>query len=265
MPHSPGAHGSGKAIRGENMMMRATLGRWLLLLLVICWAMGRPAYAADHRDAPTIDDYSAIDLTDIFFFLDPNDNSRVVVAMGVNPFAVPAAPGSYRFAPESLYQFKIDNNGDGNEDFVVQLQFHNTTAGQTVDVYGPRHPNLIGARNRLNPGPPHVSGPTGGVIGDPNGVLVFTGLRDDPFVFDLSQFNRILGGDQDVFRDIDTPLGHLRGRTAAAQGSSGVDSVSGFNASYMGVSFPEGCVRGRGSKIGVWATISRPNVNAAGA
>ena len=187
--------------------------------------------------------------------------------MGVNPFAVPAAPGSYRFAPESLYQFKIDNNGDGNEDFVVQLQFHNTTAGQTVDVYGPRHPNLIGARNRLNPGPPHVSGPTGGVIGDPNGVLVFTGLRDDPFVFDLSQFNRILGGDQDVFRDIDTPLGHLRGRTAdpaAAQSSSGVDSFNGFNASYMVVSFPKDWVRGSGSKIWGWATTSQPNFNPAG-
>ena len=247
------------------MANRATLEKLLFLLLVVLWTMGRPARAADHRDAPTIDDYSAIDITDTFVFVDPNDHSRVVMAMGVNPFAVPAAPGSYRFAPESLYQFKIDNNGDGNEDFVVQLKFHNTATGQAVDIYGPLHPNLVGARNRINPGPPHVSGATGGVIGDPNGVLVFTGLRDDPFVFDLSQFNRILGGDQDVFRDIDTPLGHLRGRTAnAAQGTSGVDSFGGFNASYIVVSFPKDWVRGSSSKIWVWATTSQPVENPAG-
>lgn len=246
------------------MLKPATLGKLLLVVLAMFCATGRQARAADHRDAPTIDDYSAIDITDVFMFTDPNNQSRVVMAMGVNPFAVPAAPGSYRFAPESLYQFKIDNNGDGNEDFVVQLKFKNTATGQTVDVYGPLHPNLIGARNKVNPGPPHVSGPTGGIIGDPNGVLVFTGLRDDPFVFDLSQFNRILGGDQDVFRDIDTPLGHFRGRTAgtpgtSSQGTSGVDSFNGFNASYIVVSFPKDWVRGSGSKIWGWATTSQPS------
>jgi hypothetical protein len=246
------------------MTMRATPGRLLLLLLVICWAKGRPACAADHRDAPTIDDYSSIDLTDVYAFIDPNDHSRLVLATAVNPFAVPSAPGTYVFSAAHMYQFKIDNNGDGNEDFVVQVKFHNTATGQIVDVHGPRHPNLIGARNRLVPGPPQVSGPTGGVLGDPDGVQVFTGLRDDPFVFDLSQFNRILGGDQDVFRDMDTPLGHFRGRPAAAQGSSGVDSFSGFNASYMVVSFPKDWVRGSGSKIWVWATTSQPNFNPAG-
>lgn len=248
------------------MANRASLGKLLLLLFVTLWMMGRPAQAADHRDAPTIDDYSAIDISDVFVFADFNDHSRVVMAMGVNPFAVPAAAGTYRFAPESLYQFKIDNNGDAVEDFVVQLKFKNTTTtGQIVEVHGPQHPNLVGARNKINPGPPRVSGATGGVIGDPSGMLVFTGLRDDPFVFDLSQFNRILGGDQDVFRDIDTPIGHLRGRTAAGQGSSGVDTFSGFNTSYIVVSFPKDWVRGSGSKIWVWATTSQPVVNTAGA
>jgi hypothetical protein len=35
-----------------------------------------PAMAADHRDAPTIDDYSAIDINDVFMFRDPSDSSK---------------------------------------------------------------------------------------------------------------------------------------------------------------------------------------------
>lgn len=239
------------------MPMRATLGKFLVLLLVMFWAMERPALAADHRDAPTIDARPEGDITDTFAFTDPNDSSRLVLAMGVNSFAVPAAPGTYSFSPDYLYQFKIDNNADGVEDFVVQLKFQNTATGQTVHVSGPLHPNQVGGKNKFYTGGTRVSGATGGTIGDPTGVLVFTGLRDDPFVFDLSQFNRILGGNQDVFRDVDTPLGHLRGRTAGSQGS-GVDSFSGFNASYMVVSFPKDWVRGRSSKIWIWATVSEP-------
>src|SRR5207237_609509 len=152
----------------------------------------------------------------------------------------------------------IDSNGNGVEDHVVQITFRNVAnGGQIVQVVGPVRPAQTGTRNKLITTVPAVQGLTGGTVGDPNGVLVFTGLRDDPFVFDLSQFNRILGGDQDVFRGIDTPLGHLRGRTAdpaAAQSSSGVDSFNGFNTSYMVVSFPKDWVRGSGSKIWGWAT-----------
>jgi hypothetical protein len=39
-------------------------------------------------------------------------------------------------------------------------------------------------------------------------IQAFTGLRDDPFVFDFAQFNRIQGGLQDTFRAIpSSPLG----------------------------------------------------------
>ena len=68
-------------------------------------------------------------------------------------------------------------------------------------------------------------------------MQVFTGLRDDPFVFDFGQFARILSGTQEVFRDIaGTPLGHLRGRAVRGDGTSGVDAFGGFDLTSIAVS-----------------------------
>ena len=90
-------------------------------------------------------------------------------------------------------------------------------------------------------------------------IQVFTGLRDDPFVFDLAQFNRILAGEQDVFRNIaSSPLGPLRGRPVRADGTSGVDAFGGFNASYIVIEFPVSWL-GTNKIINVWATVSAPS------
>jgi hypothetical protein len=217
--------------------------------------------AADHRDAPGVDGAGEGDITDVFAFLDPGNSGRLVLAMGVNPFAVPGATPSYRFSPDYLYQFKIDRHGTYKEDFVVQVQFENTPTGQRVFVSADRpDPNSVGAVNQpLNLPNSHISGASGGMFGDANAIQVFTGLRDDPFVFDLAQFNRILAGKQDVFRDIPTsPLGPLRGRPVRADGSSGVDTFGGFNASYIVVEFPVAWL-GVSKIINVWATVSAPS------
>ena len=55
--------------------------------------------AADHVDAPgTIQDRGS-DLGDAFAFLDPNDNSRVILALNVQNFVIPGevtSPGMRR-------------------------------------------------------------------------------------------------------------------------------------------------------------------------
>jgi len=221
----------------------------------------RSLNAADHRDAPGVDGAGEGDITDVFAFISPNDAGRLVLAMGVNPFAVPGAAPSYRFSPEYLYQFKIDRRGTYKEDFVVQVRFENRPNGQQafVSVDSP-DPNAIGAVNQLLVNPnSSINGPVGGNFGDPTSIQAFTGLRDDPFVFDLAQFNRILAGTQDVFRNIaSSPLGPLRGRPVRADGSSGFDSFGGFNASYIVVEFPVAWL-GAAKMINVWATVSAPS------
>ncbi|HME05656.1 MAG TPA: DUF4331 family protein [Bryobacteraceae bacterium] len=218
-----------------------------------------PVRAADHRDSPTADGTSEGDITDFFSFLDPNDASKIVLIMNVNPFAVPGESSSYRFSHELLYQFKIDNTGDAKEDTVVQVVFSDTpscASGQSLAVYGPGTPIRPGAKNILIGGIPTVTGCTNTILQD-NNVQVFTGLRDDPFVFDFAQFSRILNGSQDVFRDLPTtPLGHLRGRALHSDGTSGVDVFGGFNVSSIAIEFPKSMATTRASLIYTWATVS---------
>jgi Domain of unknown function (DUF4331) len=245
--------------------MKRTLAAVCLLVMPLV-PLTPSLKAADHRDAPGVDGAGEGDITDVFAFLDPANSGRLVLAMGVNPFAVPGASPTYRFSPDYLYQFKMDLSGTYKENFVVQVRFQNTASGQQafVSIDTP-DPNAAGAVNQLLVNANStVDGPVGGVFGDPSNVQVFTGLRDDPFVFDLAQFNRILGGTQDVFRNIpSSPLGPLRGRPVRADGTSGVDSFGGFNASYIVVEFPVAWL-GVTKTINVWATVSAPSTEANG-
>src|SRR5262245_35765468 len=83
-------------------------------------------HAADHREAPIVNELAALDIGDVYAFLNPNDPSKVVLAMGVNGLSNPPQNTSYSFDPDALYQIKIDNTGDAREDLVIQVQFAGT-------------------------------------------------------------------------------------------------------------------------------------------
>ena len=208
---------------------------------------------ADHREAPTVDGLPEGDLTDIYTFVDPVDSTRVDFIMNVNPFAVPGENGSYAFSPDFLYQFKIDNTGDAQEDQVIQIVFDQPGQSQTASVYGPAAPASTGARNTLMTGTASASGKFGTTFGSSSGVQGYVGLRDDPFVFDIAQYARIANGSQDLFRAV----GSFRGRPVRADGTSGVDVFAGFNLTSIVVSVPKPSIRGSGSMINVWATVSQ--------
>ena len=232
----------------------------LLKLAMISLIMGLPAWqvpsavAADHREAPLVDGIPEGDITDVYLFTDPNDSTRVVMIMNVNPFSVPAESSSYALSPDLLYQFKIDNTGDAREDLVIQIVADVTGQGQTLRVFGPAAPAVTGARNPLLTAAPSAQGAFGTVFGSASGVQAFVGLRDDPFVFDVGQFFRILNGTQDVFRQIGTSF---RGRAVRSDGTSGVDGFAGFNVTSIVVSVPKTMIRGATSMINVWATVSQ--------
>src|SRR5256885_3583551 len=92
-----------------------------LLLALGFLSLSLPALAADHREAPLVDSVAEGDITDVYLFTDPNDATRVVFIMNVNPFSVPAELPSYSLASDLLYQFKIDNTGDAREDLAIQV------------------------------------------------------------------------------------------------------------------------------------------------
>src|SRR5215472_13595534 len=82
---------------------RRPMTRWFGLLFLgatLGLTFGSPANAADHRDAPTVDDYSAIDINDVFMFRDPANclpgpGCNLVVALSTQAVADPQFASSY--------------------------------------------------------------------------------------------------------------------------------------------------------------------------
>jgi hypothetical protein len=254
------------------------LGRSLLVLmafiLLACMVFYSPTrgLASDHRESPTADANGEGDITDIFAFLDPNDSSQLVLIMNVNPFAVPAETPSYKYSPDFLYQFKIANDHYTFEDYVIQAVFENVptttcASGQMVKVYGPTRPAVVGARNLVLGQNSSVKGCTGQTLQE-GSMQVFTGLRDDPFVTDVGQLNRILLNKQDLFRDFPGfALGALRGRPVRANQTSGVDGFGGFNVTSIAIELPKRSIEGigyHGNKglVAIWGTTSMKGKNA---
>jgi hypothetical protein len=264
-------------------MTRLPFGRTLFvsvsLAFIVTLPVGDGVRGADHREAPLINQDPAADFSDVFVFLNPNDPSKVVFAVAVNPFSVPGVRASYSFDPDVLYQIKIDNTGNGREDLVIQARFEGFESardprcpaplgGQFVTVLGPARPKRTGpVSDELGKKAPEVTGCTNQVITGPGGIRVFAGQRDDPFVTDPAQLNRILGGAEQVFRQVASPiLGPLDGRPVV-NGRSGFDTFGGFNISALLVEVPKSMVQGdrnrtrtylgNNTTIGFWGTTSR--------
>lgn len=226
-------------------------------LLVFCallstWVVAGvdPVRAADHRDAPGISEDGRADINDVYAFVNPN-NGKVVLAMTVNPFSVGGTP-QVAFAPDVLYQFKIDNTGDYKEDLVIQIVFTPTVPGpQMATILGPSAPRETGIKNRVLPATaPNFSGPADGtVFQGANGMRAFAGLRDDPFFLDLIYVFRLLGIQ---------PGGPITNRPP------GIDFFAGFNVSIVAVEILPAMLKGTfgfGDVIHVWGTTSRPKIS----
>ncbi len=222
-------------------------------VLVVSLAFATPfAFAADHRDAPLINYDATADLNDLYVFANPNDPNRTVLALTVNPFSAPG--NAHSFAPDVLYQFKIDNTGDFQEDLVIQATFTAAVPGvpQRVTVHGPtRKHGGRGTADFVLPrrGGPMLNGPTGAILSDPaSGVRVFTGLRDDPFFFDSTATAPFLG-----LNALPTPA-----RSPLGGGSEARDFFGGFNVTALVIELPNGLLRGAtGDMVRIWATTSR--------
>jgi hypothetical protein len=163
-----------------------------------------PAMAADHRDAPTIDDYSAIDINDVFMFRDPSDSSKLVVALSTQAVADPQFGSSYHFQENALYRlnFTTRKNAEPTADIdFVFGPFGNGPAcptGPACQTYRAVFPNKViveGLATQGTSGAKHNT-PITTTVGD---ITVFAGPREDPFFFDLVGFNRTIASSPAAF------------------------------------------------------------------
>jgi hypothetical protein len=100
-------------------MFRLTTRKFALVLLTVALvpalllAPATHTNAADHGDAPAASLDRAADLADIYTFLDPNDNSRVIMIYTVGGFIVPGEAANFGIFDHALrYRIDIENTGD---------------------------------------------------------------------------------------------------------------------------------------------------------
>ncbi len=205
-----------------------------------------PIMAADHAESTSVADDPGADLGDSFVFLNPNDNTRVVLIMTVAGFIVPAEQVNLGFFPSGiLYRFEIENTGDAVADRFIDVQFSEQTSRtvpQTASIYlrgkrGARQPDFT-APTTL---PRLAATANPFVVTTNNGVQFYAGMTDDPFYFDIPAFGRfvtsVLGGTPDptlLNRSRDAFAGYnchtiaLELPVSALQGSAG--NIIGLNA-----------------------------------
>ncbi len=131
-----------------------------------------------------------LDICDLFAFPMPGDASKSILIMDVHPsvgFNPPGPTSTQPFAPEAIYELKIDTNGDAVADIAYRFRFAQAANGaQTATV---RRATGAGAAGMSDGGETIVeSAPvsTGrdAQITEAGNLRFFAGWRSDPFFFD---------------------------------------------------------------------------------
>ncbi|MGH9754395.1 MAG: DUF4331 family protein [Blastocatellia bacterium] len=205
------------------------------LILTLALMPAQQIGAADHGDGPGVGVDRSADLNDSFLFLDPNDNTRVVIMLTVNGFIVPGEAVNFGVFDHNLrYRFEIEANGNATPDGFIDVSFsEKVTSGATPQTATIRstffrtfsapttNPNLS------------VTPPEPVITTDQNtGITFFAGLVDDPFFFDIPAFSRFIGS---VLAGAPNPGFFNRAR----------DSFAGYNTLSIGLSVPISLLRSR--------------------
>jgi len=150
-----------------------------------------------------------LDFTDLFAFPKPGDPGKSILIMDVHPSIGANPPGpttAEPFAPEALYEIKIDTDGDAVADIAYQARFASSSGGaQTATLC------------RLEGAQAAGTGEGGQVILEGAAVSMgrdarvtqagdyrfFAGWRSDPFFFDAGALNNLQWVGQDFFADKD--------------------------------------------------------------
>jgi hypothetical protein len=253
---------------------------------------------SSHREAPGTAKDPAVDSTDLYAFVSPDDPSTVTVIANYVPLESPAGgPNFFEFGDDVLYGIHIDNNGDGLAEWTYNFRFRTETVDTSTFLYntGPIKPLEPGSHTYANfnrpqlyyvtvvdkqgkgtilggdlPCPPCNIGPrstpnypaiaASAVRVLPGGIKVFAGQRADPFFVDLgSVFD--LGGLRPLNSHHLIPLPN----------AAGVNTLAVKNVLSIILQVPIASVSASGAKptsvtdpaavLGFWTTASRQTVS----
>jgi hypothetical protein len=165
-----------------------------------------PNFAFPHGDA-------RLDYTDLFAFPKPGDPSKSILILDVHPSfdVLQSGPTTAEpFAPEGLYEIKIDTDGDAVTDITYQVRFASSEGGaQTATLRRLEGAPAAGMGTEtgeggevLFAGAPVSMGREAQVT-EAGDYRFFAGWRSDPFFFDAGAFNNFEFVGTDFFADKD--------------------------------------------------------------
>lgn len=165
---------------------------WALALGLAISVSSPISRAADHKDGPAqiASMAEATDITDMYAWMQ-TDSARVYLIMNV----FPAAMGTSRFSDAALYVFHVNNRVNAADtaygpEINIICQFDKGTP-QQVECWAGRDEYVKG--NAGLQSADSMGNPTWNGISSRTGKLrVFTGLRNDPFFFNLTGFNDVV-------------------------------------------------------------------------
>ena len=162
-----------------------------------------PDFAFPHGDA-------RVDLCDLFAFPKPGDPGTSILIMDVHPSVGINPPGptpADAFAPEAIYEFKIDTDGDAVANIAYRVRFSpSADGGQTATV---RRATGADAAGRGDGGETIVEGAAVSTgrdarVTEAGDYRFFAGWRSDPFFFDAEGvLNNFQFTGKDFFADKD--------------------------------------------------------------
>jgi Domain of unknown function (DUF4331) len=162
-----------------------------------------PDFGFPHGDA-------RLDITDLYAFPKPGALGKSIFIMNVHPgvSVPPQEPTTpVPFAPEAIYEIKIDTNGDSVADIAYRVRFTSSERGmQTATLRRAEGAQAAGTGDDgevILDGAPVSTGRTAHLT-DARGYRFFAGWRSDPFFFDtLGALNNLQFTGKDFFIDAD--------------------------------------------------------------
>jgi len=227
------------------------LGALTLSAALAVWlAPPAPTVASNHIDSPLTTQDRGANIADHWAFLDPNDNSKIVLILSTQGFIVSSEHfGMSIFDPHQRYRWEIENTGDARPDKYIDVYYspglgHLTAQTATIVLPGGHRftaPTTVAVQT------PQANPPI--VTTDPStGVRFFAGVMDDPFFLDDTGAN-LLGASAVMHPGHpDTRLLGLRG---------GRNTYAGFNTLITAIELPVSMLKGKGNVIGIHAVTQR--------
>ena len=236
-----------KTMRSTRPLMGILIG---CAALTVWLAPPARSIASNHIDSPISTQERGANITDHWAFLDPNDNSKVVLIMGTQGFVIPGEHfGMSIFDPHLRYRWMISNSGTARPDMNIDVTYApgvGRLTAQTATIVLPNGARFT-APSTVATQTPNANAPV--ITTDPaTGVKFFAGVMDDPFFLDDTGAN-LFGAS--AMMNPGHPDKSILGRRG------GRDTYAGFNTLITALEVPLSMLKGRAGKLGFETATQR--------